>query len=159
MTCSEQHLSRFPHFLMFSMLMLLLRVQDQEILAEIFQFWVIVLCSCFDWEILALLQINSGQWELENASKRLKDDTFFFSFSLSWPFLVHPAVFISPWYLHNLVQFVKRRETRRDCNRCLLFYKWEFPQYFSQRERIGFNTLCFASSCGQAFSWKQLLHW
>lgn len=50
--------------------MLLLKVQDKETEAEIFQFQAIVLCSCCSWEILALLCTTAEQVELENASKR-----------------------------------------------------------------------------------------
>lgn len=71
-----------PFFDFFFSMLLLLRVQDQERLAEIFQFQVIVLCSCCGWEILDLLRTTAGQWELENTSKRLKDGTFF-SFRIS----------------------------------------------------------------------------
>lgn len=70
--------------------------------AEIFRFQIIDLCSCCSWEILALLHTTAGQWELENASKRLKDGTFF-SFRISWLFSVRHALFIPPWCLHNLI--------------------------------------------------------
>lgn len=61
----------------FSVWMLLLWVQNQDRMAEIFQFWVLVLCSCCGRKILALLHAAAGQWELEMASKEFKDGIFF----------------------------------------------------------------------------------
>lgn len=62
--------------------MFLLRVHNQGRLAEIFQFQVLVFCSCCGCEILALLCNAAGQWELEKASKKFKYGIFF-SFRIS----------------------------------------------------------------------------
>lgn len=62
--------------------MLLLWVQNWDRLAAIFQFQVLVLCSCCGCKILVLLHTAVGQWELEEASKKFKDGIFF-SFRIS----------------------------------------------------------------------------
>lgn len=62
--------------------MLLLWMQNQDRLAEIVWFQVLVLCSCCGCEILALLRTAAGQWELEKTSKKFKDGIFF-SFRIS----------------------------------------------------------------------------
>lgn len=127
--------------------MLLLRVQDQERPAEIFQFQVIILCGCCGWETIPLLCSAAGHWELENTSKRLKDGTSF-SFRISWPLSVCHAVFIPSWCLHNLILSVKRTETRKDRTAVYCFTNENFT-HISVREWMGPNTLCFTSRSGQ----------